>query len=366
MKTGPGLAVMVIRDHRVVHKHGYGLARLDARKQVPIRPESTFRLASLTKQFTAMAIAILVEAGKLKLDERLTDIIHDDHPAREIRVRHLLHHTSGLREYDTLLREYGAIGGDEFVQWDAHKPGFEPTNMDVQALLKRQTLRNYPPGRVFEYSNSAYAYLGCVIERKSGMCYADFLKKRIFTPLEMKDTYVGDGRNPPDPQLAYSYNFGGVGTKTDIDYSPLNHIYGEDGVFSNLDDLSKWDEALYPSGRRAGGAKGLVSDETLAMIFRPGRLDDDGSTGYGFGWFIIPGGVGAWHDGAWAGYRTCIRRYIADSFTIVVLSNYAEVDVNAVADQIYEIYFPEPRRVLPERLARPKAGTAGGGRSRPN
>jgi CubicO group peptidase (beta-lactamase class C family) len=350
--TGPGVAVMVIRDHAILHQCGYGLARLDSKSPVPIKPTTNFRLASMTKQFTGMAIAMLIEDGKLKLDDRLSDILPDQ-SAREVRICHLLHHTAGLQEYGPLFRERGMIEDTvEFRPAKPPSPGFEPTNRDVLSLLKTQTLYNYPPGRVWQYNNSGYVCLAAVIEKKSKMKYGQFLQKRVFDKLEMTHTFVGDNPDRGKRDLAYSYDFRSVARCEDIDYSPLNKVYGEDGVYSNLVDLYKWDQALLYSRDRAPGAKSLVSDGTLDLIFSPGTLNDGSSAYYGFGWFVGNNVVS--HDGDWLGFRTYIRRCLKDRFSIIVLSNYGSVDVVAVADAIYAIYHP------PEKEAGvPKGGRAG-------
>jgi CubicO group peptidase (beta-lactamase class C family) len=355
---GPGVAVMVIQNDKV-KQCGYGLARLGSKSPMPIKRTTRFRLASMTKQFTGMAVAMLMEDEKLNLDGKkltLDDRLHDffpDQPAREIRIRHLLNHTAGLQEYGPLFRERGMI--DDTAEFRTAQPpptGFEPTNSNVLSLLKTQTLYNYPPGRVWNYNNSGYVCLAAVIEKKSGLSYGEFLKRKIFDKLEMADTFVGDNPDRRTRNLAYSYDFRSVADNKDIDYSPLNKVYGEDGVYSSLADLYKWDQALLYSRDRAPGAKSLVSDKTLDLIFSPGILNDESSAGYGFGWFV--GNNAVWHDGDWLGFRTYIERYPKDRFTIVVLSNYGSIDVAAVAKAIAEIYYP------PGKEARFPKGTRAG------
>jgi CubicO group peptidase (beta-lactamase class C family) len=355
-KTGPGAAVMVIHKHAVLNKRGYGLARLDQDSPMPITATTNFRLASLTKQFTGMAVAMLIEEKKLNLNDRLTDFFPEQ-PAREIRIHHLLHHTAGLSEYDELFRQFGMIDGVEFQAVGAHPSGFEPKNSDVLSLLKGQTLLNYPPGSTFAYSNSGYACLAAIVEKASEMSYSQFLKCRIFDKLGMAHTFVGANPDRQMPDLAYSYDFRGVGTRTDIDYSPLNTIYGDDGVYSNLEDLYKWDQALVCACDQTAPAKPLVSDKMLDLIFRPGKLNDGTSTDYGFGWSVAATRSYVDHDGEWLGFRTYIRRYLNDHFSIIVLSNFASIDPVAIAERIDAIYFPPgsrpncPRAVSPRRAA---------------
>jgi CubicO group peptidase (beta-lactamase class C family) len=159
----------------------------------------------------------------------------------------------------------------------------------------------------------------------------------------MSRTFVNDDSHPLPAEVAHSYDVQGLSTKQDIDYSPLNRIYGEDGVFSNLVDLSKWDQALYPAAKPGQPATSIVSDNMLATIFKSGQLNDGTATGYGFGWFVNQDGTFMDHSGEWAGYRTYIRRYPQSRLTIVVLSNFKCFDAATVGDRIATIY-GGPRR----------------------
>jgi CubicO group peptidase (beta-lactamase class C family) len=349
-KDGPGAAVMVIRDHDVLYQKGFGLARLGPNGRPPITEHTNFRLASLTKQFTGMAIAILVDKNLVHPTDRLTDFFPEQ-TARAITVDHLLHHTSGLNEYSDLFQQYGMIGDLSYRSWLKPHDIFEPTNGDVLKLIRDKPLNYWPAGRVYNYNNTEYVCLASIIERVSKLSYAQFLKQNIFDKLGMRNTYVGDGRMPPDSNLAFSYDFQGVGTRSDIDYSALNKIYGQDGVFSNLQDLYKWDQALHPE------AKQLVSDEKLLeQVFRPGLLNDGTGAFYGYGWMLTEDGSAAYHNGIWLGYRTYIARYLNERFTIVVLSNYASFDAGAVLVEVYYIYHPA-QAAARAKARRPESGS---------
>jgi CubicO group peptidase (beta-lactamase class C family) len=336
-KTGPGAAVMVIENHNLLHQKGYGQARLGREGCVPITPKTNFRLASLTKQFTALAIAILIERNQLRLRDRLVDFFPSQ-AAKEINVYHLLHHTSGLAEFDQLFLQLGMIDTLGFRSASSPPSFFQPTIADVLALLEKQPLFFAPPGAAFNYSNSGYVCLAAIIEKVSDMAYGDFLAQNIFLPLGMASTFVAG--TPDMLGVARSYDFPGIATGVDIDYSPLNGVYGEDGVFSNLEDLYQWDAAFYRAGNQGVPSRTLVSDAMLDLIFTRGSLNDGTTIDPGFGWFITPDGTRADHRGGWAGYRTYIRRYLQDPFTIVVLSNHAALDVVAIADGIDDIYYP--------------------------
>jgi CubicO group peptidase (beta-lactamase class C family) len=341
--TGPGAAVMVIQNQEILHKKGYGLARLGSAGNVPVTADTNFRLASVTKQFTAMAIAILIERGAVQLRQRLTDIFPDQ-TAVEVKVRHLLHHTAGLPDFQSLFGRLGMIDLLDPRSSSSPRSFFEPTNSDVVALIKGRELTHAPPGTWFEYSNTGYALLAAIIADRSGTDYATFLHDNVFAPLAMNNTIVSDGVDPAVANLAQSYGPNGTATGEDISYSPLNGVFGEDGIFSNLNDLYKWDQALYRRASPNPPPKPLVSDVMLDQIFTSGRLKSGDWIGYGFGWSLTPDGAVADHDGDWVGYKTYIRRYLKDPFTIVVLSNNQVIDPVVVGRRIDDIYYPTTSR----------------------
>src|SRR5580704_780697 len=261
-KNAPGMAALLVRNGRIEYRKTFGFADLDAR--TPITPDTQFLLASLTKQFTAMAILILVERQKLRLDDTLAKYC-PEFPgyARTITIRHLLNHTAGLTQYQELL--VGKIDVESYFRSSKSPPAaHEFTAAEALQALSRQEKLRFPPGDRFEYSDSAYVVLGQIIERVTGQRYAAFLKEVIFDPLGMNDTMVVDERKQKVPRLALSYGERD-GKWQDITYTPENSIYGEDGIYSALNDLYKWDQALY--GER------LVSRATLEMAFAPGRTN---------------------------------------------------------------------------------------------
>jgi CubicO group peptidase (beta-lactamase class C family) len=347
---GPGAAVMVVKNHQVVHKKGYGLASLTGERK-RITGETLFQLASLSKQFTAMGIAMLVEDRKLALDASVGDLLGLN-LAKAVKIHHLLYHTAGFQEYDDLLLQLGFISGWEYQYSKSPKSGLEPSLVDVLAVLRSQKLAYFPPGNEFHYSNTGYILLAAVIEKVSGKKYSAFLKERIFDQLEMTRTFVNDRDHPVPADAAHSYDFDGVGTGSDMDYTPLHKIYGHIGIYSNLDDLYKWDQALYPAAQRTKNNRPLVSDAMLETIFRSGTLRDGTTkTDYGFGWFIQENSV--WHNGMWAGYRSIIVRYPRDSYTVVVLSNLATTDSSSIFRKVDETYYPPIESKIP-RVIRPR------------
>jgi CubicO group peptidase (beta-lactamase class C family) len=201
-KNAPGLAAMLIRNGRIEYRRTFGFADLAAR--APITPDTQFLLASITKQFTAMAIMILAERHKLQFDDTLAKFC-PEFPAyaHAITLRNLLNHTSGLPEYDDLL---GVTSYDSYFRSSKSPPAaHEFTSAEILRLLSRQAKLRFAPGEKFEYNSSGYVLLGQIIERVSGERYAEFLKENIFDPLEMRDTLVVDERKQKVPRLALGY-----------------------------------------------------------------------------------------------------------------------------------------------------------------
>ena len=335
-KNGPGLAAILIRDGRIGYRRTFGFADLDARTR--ITSDTQFLTASITKQFTAMAIMILAERHKLQIDDPLSKFC-PEFPAyaREITLRNLLTHTSGIAEYDDLL---GVTNYDTYFRSSMGPPAaHEWTSLEILQFLSRQQKLRFPPGEKFEYSSSGYVILAQIIERVTGQRYAEFLKENIFDPLDMRDTLVVDERKQKVPRLALGYAKRD-GRWQDVTYSPENSVYGEDGIYSTVNDLYKWDQALY--GDR------LVSRAMLEMAFTPGRTRDGNEisadilsrpSSYGFGWSIssIRGEKTVEHSGGWSGYGTHILRLPARRMSAIVLMNSQNDDAPIIAQHMIEI-----------------------------
>ena len=333
----PGMAVLVRQNGRTIFERGYGVRELRSFGRIDTKTD--FRLASFTKQFTAMAVMLLVHDGKLRYDQRLTGIF-PDFPAygREITIRHLLTHTSGLPDYEDLMT--GTAWTSEHQIQDA----------DVLELLKRQSSGKFAPGASWAYSNSGYVVLGLIVARVSGKTYGEFLRDRIFQPLHMNGTlaYV-KGRNTV-PERAYGH------TRQDsqfieTDQSSTSATLGDGGVYSNLEDLAKWDAAL------AGHS--LLSQAEMRPALTPINLNDGSEThwpaepnddnlhpgkpvSYGFGWFLDPyqGHARMWHTGSTMGFRTVIERFTADNLSVVVLCNRTDLEPDQLALQVYRELYP--------------------------
>jgi CubicO group peptidase (beta-lactamase class C family) len=329
----PGCAVLVIKDGRPVFRKGYGVA--DLRTLRKIGPETSFRLASLTKQFTAMAVMLLVHDGKLRYDDRLTDVF-PDFPAygNTITIRQLLNHTSGLVAYeDIMAKQYAGIADDKIPQI---------SDAGVLDLLQQQTGTKFMPGTRWEYSNSGYVLLAMVVEKRSGMKFGDFLSQRIFTPLGMTGTIAYEkGRNEVTHR-AYGHTRT-AGGWSETDQSSTSATLGDGGVYTSLNDLEKWDRAL--AAHTLLTAKEMEPALTAATAAANGAplQQADGSLAplYGFGWFLSPyRGHGRYaHYGETVGFRTAIQRFPDDRLTVIVLANRAEVDAPALAESVADLYF---------------------------
>lgn len=339
-KDGPGITATVIKDGRVAYRKSLGFADLDSRRA--IKAGTQFLFGSVTKQFTAMAIMILRDRGKLQLEDPLSKFC-PEFPAyaRTITIRHLMNHTSGLPDYEELL--LGKVDYDKLFQSSkSPRAAHEFTSAEALLALSHQPKLNSPPGEKFEYSNSGYVVLAQIIERLSGMRYAEFLKHNIFDPIEMRGALVVDERHQTVRRLAPGYGKRN-GRWQDIAYTPENYIYGEDGIYGTIDDLQKWDQALYSDK--------LVSRSAVEMMFQPGRTNDGKDsdtymteilkrpTSYGFGWFITSFGetLEVEHGGFWSGYRSYIIRQPSRRLTAIVLMNSADDQIGAVAHELIDI-----------------------------
>jgi CubicO group peptidase (beta-lactamase class C family) len=326
----PGAAVLVRQNGRTIFERGYGVR--DLRTSARIDAKTDFRLASFTKQFTAMAIMLLVHDGKLRYGQRLTDIF-PDFPAygQSIGIRHLLTHTSGLPDYEELMK------GDAWTA--AHQIQDE----EVLALLKRQTAGKFAPGTSWAYSNSGYVVLGLIVAKASGKPFGQVLHERIFQPLHMSHTLVYIKGKNTIPNRAYGHTKQGDHF-VETDQSSTSATLGDGGIYSNLEDLARWDRALE--------SHALLSEAEMRVALTLVRLNDGSQpnwpvepnddnlnpgkpVSYGFGWFLDPfeGRPRMWHTGGTMGFRTVIERFTTEKLTIVVLCNRTDLDPEKLALQ---------------------------------
>jgi CubicO group peptidase (beta-lactamase class C family) len=300
----PGASVIVVKGGKVVLAKGYGLANLE--EKTPCATNTNFRLASVTKQFTAMAVMILAERKQLSLEERLTDFF-PEFPAygRQITLRHLLTHTSGLIDYEDIIPK-----GTELPVLDR----------DVLRLLMQQDKTYFPPGTKYRYSNSAYALLALIVEARSGNTLAWFLKENIFRPLKMDHTLAYQQGMSVVPNRAYGYS-PDASTFKRTDQSLTSSVLGDGGIYSSVADLYQWDQVLYTDK--------LVSRKMLKLAFTSGPATEHPDTGYGFGWFVgqYHGVREIWHSGNSLGFTTRIARFPEKKFTVIILANRNEAKI---------------------------------------
>lgn len=319
--SAPGAAVIVVRDGVVVKKGAYGMA--DLARGVPIDADTAFRLGSVSKQFTAAAIMMLAEKGRLSYDDPIVRFLPElSRFGEDVTIRHLLTHTAGLPDYYDVMVEISGV----------ERPRTRHA-LDVFAAWGDPL---FAPGERFEYSNPGYELLALIVERASGQSYAGFLEQRVFSPVGMSSSVVFDERSPRIEKRAYGYRRAGDGFELDDD-DPLNFVVGSGGIYSTVEDLHRWDRALH--------GEQIVSGQTLAAAFRPARLNGGEAFPYGYGWFLEShlGRRRVSHGGAWVGFQTFVARYVDDRLTVIVLSNLAETDAEGLADSIAALYLDGSR-----------------------
>lgn len=314
----PGAAVLVIRNGEKVFERGYGMADVEA--GTPVTSATNFRLASLTKQFTAMAVMMLVEDGKLRLDTPLTTLFPSLQPfASEMTVQHLLQHQSGLPDYEPMVPKEAT----EQVH-----------DRDVLTLMASVDSGLFSPGSAYHYSNSGYALLALLVEQQSGQSFSQFLEARIFATLGMNNTVAFVDGVTPLPNRALGYRVTDT-VSVLADQSLYSAVLGDGGIYSSLDDLYRWDQALYADNQPGSARSGpLVSAEALALMRQPDKAD------YGFGWRIdrYRGTLRYHHSGSTSGFRHFMQHFPDLDLTVILLTNRAEPDVKPVAEQIGDLF----------------------------
>jgi CubicO group peptidase (beta-lactamase class C family) len=340
-KDDPGFAVFVRENGRSLFEKGYGVR--DLRTRAKIDAHTNFRLASFTKQFTAMAVMLLVHDGKLRYEQTLTEIF-PDFPAygRNITVRNLLNHTGGLPDYEDLMEAGEKAKG---ALWS---PEHQIQDDEVLALLKKETKGKFAPGTSWFYSNSGYVVLGLIVAKASGQPYGDFLRARIFSPLHMDHTIVYQRGKNEVANRAFGHSREGDSFK-ETDQSSTSATLGDGGIYSNLADLSKWDDALrnhaFLSAAEMSPALAPAKLADGSPTFWPVGANDDNlhpgkPVSYGFGWFLdsYQGHARMWHTGSTMGFRSVIERFKTDALTIILLCNRTDLDPEALALKTADLY----------------------------
>ncbi|MBJ6763841.1 beta-lactamase family protein [Myxococcaceae bacterium JPH2] len=293
-----GASVIVVQDGHVVLRRAYGQAQLLA--PVPATPESHFRLASLSKQFTATAILLLVQDQRLRLDDRVVDVLPGFPPAlREVRVRHLLQHTSGVWDYEAFVPDTHPV---------------QVKDRDVLELIARTDQTYFPPGTQVRYSNSGYALLALIVQQVSGMPFAQFLRERVFLPTGMATTVAHEEGISTVPHRALGYAPAPSGF-VPSDQSPTSAVLGDGGIYSSIDDLAAWDVAQEEHR--------ILHADLQSQAWTPPVLPDGSVSTYGFGWFVDDdqGLRRLSHHGETCGFTNAIVKYPERRLTVIVLTN---------------------------------------------
>ncbi len=293
----PGLALLVVDDGKIVKQQGYGLANVE--HQVPVKPETIFQSGSVGKQFTAAAVLLLVEDGKLALDDPVRKHLPDAPESwQPMTIRHLLSHTSGLRGMP--------------LDFDYRRDYTEDELLETIFGLRLAT----KPGYSWGYSNAGYVTLGILIHKVSGVPYGEFLRQRVFEPLGMTATRVISDTDIVANRAA-GYRLVDGELKNHKWVSPTMNSTADGSLYFNIVDLAKWDAAL--------DGDALLSDASRKAMWTPQLLFDGkpNKASYGFGWVCVdtPGQRRVAHGGAWQGFTTYIARYLDDRLTVVVLTN---------------------------------------------
>ena len=290
----PGLALVVLKDGRILKEQSYGLADLDSK--LPVTTNTVFRIGSLSKQFVATAIMMLVEEGKLGLDDPVSKYL-DGTPSRwkRITIRHLLTHTSGIPDFN-----------NENIRVDDGPGDFDQRVLNT---LARRRL-HFAPGEEYRYSNSNYHLLGMIIQEITGKPYGDFMRERIFEPLGMTRTTISP-ENGIYPGLASGYTWNNAFHRV---AAPIGITAGG-SILSSISDMAKWDAALYTDT--------LLKKSSLQQMWAPVRLNDGMTWRYGFGWAVgrINDHLIVSHTGNIIGFSSAIERNVDDCLTVILLDN---------------------------------------------
>jgi CubicO group peptidase (beta-lactamase class C family) len=316
----PGIALAVVRDGRIIYKRGYGMANLE--QGIPIFPDTVFYVGSVSKQFTAFCIAMLAHEGRISLEASIRDYLPElPECFAPVQVQHLIYHTSGIRDFYELMILAGVRTDSDYYD-----------HADIMELLKRQRTLNFPPGEQELYSNSGYFLLAELTARVSGKTVNEFARERIFGPLGMADTIFHQDHAMLVPRRADGYapdRAGGFKR-----YMGHMNIVGAGGVFSTVEDLYLWDEALYG---------GQFDSELIEMMHRRGKLNSGEEIDYAFGLSTAKyrGLDVVMHGGALFGFRAGYVRFPAQRLSVICLGNLSTLSPEELALSVAEIYLGE-------------------------
>ncbi len=337
----PGLALSVVRDGQIIKARGYGLANVEL--DVPVKPETLFQTGSVGKQFAATAVMMLVEQGKVGLDDKISKYFEGSPESwKDITVRNLLTHTSGIPDYES---DSLTSGKDPFTN-------LRMDYTEEELLRKFETLPlDFPPGERWSYSNTGYVLMGILIHKVTGEFYGDYLHEHIFVPLGMSATrIISEADIIPNRSSGYRLEKGELKNQEWV--SPSLNTTADGALYTNVLDMARWDAALY--------TEKLLKKASLDQMWTPVRLKNGRTYPYGFGWEVtsVNGHRLIAHDGAWQGFTTNISRYVDDRLTVVVLTNLDSEHSNPekIARNVAGFYVPDvkPAELKPMQDQEPR------------
>lgn len=309
----PGISLAVVKDGKIIKSSGYGFANLE--HQVPTRPETVFQSGSLGKQFTAAAVLLLMEDGKLGLDDPISKYLDNTPEAwKPITIRHLLTHTSGIGDLGPPKLNYRL----DYTEAD-------------QVKLAAEVPVQFAPGEKWKYSNTGYVLLGVVIHKVSGQFYGDLLHERIFKPLEMNTTRILN-EEEIIPNRAAGYRLSSGVVKNQEWVSPTVNTTADGSLYLTVLDLARWDAALYTDKP--------LSKKSKELMWTPVKLKDGKTHPYGFGWQLgeMQGRKTVEHGGQWQGFSSYILRVPDERLTVIVLINLAHAPSRKFAHGAAALY----------------------------
>ncbi|MDA8020614.1 MAG: serine hydrolase [Thermoanaerobaculia bacterium] len=317
----PGAAVLVRRGDEILLQEGYGMA--DMELDVGIEPHMIFRIGSITKQFTAVAVLMLVEDGKLALDQTIRQVL-PDYPqvhGDEVTVEQLLTHVSGIPSYT-----------DQPTFWEVAN---DDASLEERVEFFSSEELEFEPGSQWKYNNSAYLLLGAILEKVAGTTYSDFLQQRIFDPLQMSSSSYGDPERIVKGRVE-GYQPQGEARFRIADYISMDWPYSAGSLLSSVADLDRWDQALY-------GDK-LLPRTTLEKAWTSAKLNDGSATGYGYGWAVgqVAGHRLIQHGGGIHGFRTQAIRIPDEKIFVAVFTNGARTSPTSMARRAVQLLLGEP------------------------
>jgi CubicO group peptidase (beta-lactamase class C family) len=320
----PGASLVVVKDGQIILAKGYGLSNVEL--QVPAKPETIFQSGSMGKQFTATAVMMLVEAGKLNLSDPITKYFKDAPAAwKDITVRHLLTHTAGTTDYP-----------DDF--------DFRRDYTEDDLLKRAEAIPlAFQPGEKWSYSNLGYVLLGILIHKVSGQFYGDFLQERVFKPLRMTTArIISEADIVPNRAAGYRLVKGELRNQEWV--SPSLNTTADGALYLTVYDMAKWDAALY--------TEKLLKKSSLEQMWTPVKLNNGKTYPYGFGWSLgeVRGHHIIEHGGAWQGFKSYIARYVDDKLTVIVFLNLIQPNPGRIAHGVAAIYNPELAPITPKAI----------------